>query len=238
MSVLTDHRADPGDDVPATLSSPTDGDRQSRRSTPRSPSATRVDAVPDGRAERDRGSQTGRPLRPDAAARRLRRPLRGQLPAPRRPALRDHAQPGRGPRRRPRGLLPGLAPVGGGRVVGRSHRMGPAGGRPLHDAQLAAHGRPHRARSPSRRPGRGRRAPHPRRARRARAAARRRAPRRRPGRHGGRARRRGRGAGAGAAGYRRRPPVPRAAAWWATPWPTSRRPHRSRSAPYGHGGRW
>ena len=68
---------------------------------------------------------------------------------------------------------------------------------------------------------------------RARAAARRRAPRRRAGRHGGRARRRGRGARAGAAGYRRRAPVRGPAAWWATPWPTSRRPRRSRSAPTG-----
>ena len=65
----------------------------------------------------DPGHTAARP-----AARRLRCSLRGQLPAARRPALRDHARPCRGPRRRPGGLLPGLAQLGRGRFVGRSHR--------------------------------------------------------------------------------------------------------------------
>ena len=123
MSVLTDHRADPGDDVPAELSSTTarrHGGHVARSRDRRGDAGRRRS----GRRGRDRARAAAAAGR---AAGRLRRPLRGQLPAPRRPALRDHAQPGRGARRRPGGLLPRLATVGGRRVVGRSRPDGCGG---------------------------------------------------------------------------------------------------------------
>ena len=53
MSVLTDHRADPGDDVPAELSSPTDGDTEVTSLDPSIAEVTRVDAVPAATDEAD-----------------------------------------------------------------------------------------------------------------------------------------------------------------------------------------
>ena len=58
MSVLTDHRAEPGDDVPAAPSAPTDGD-------PADLAATRVEPAADGPAEQAQGPQIRDTLRPD-----------------------------------------------------------------------------------------------------------------------------------------------------------------------------
>jgi RNA polymerase sigma factor (sigma-70 family) len=62
VSVLTDHRADPGDDVPAELSSPTDGDTEVTSLDPSIAEVTQVDAVPDAVDETDLERP---PLRPD-----------------------------------------------------------------------------------------------------------------------------------------------------------------------------
>ncbi len=64
MSVLTDHRADPGDDVPATSSAPTDSDAAG--ADPAAAELTRVEPVADaGPAEPPRGPQARPALRPD-----------------------------------------------------------------------------------------------------------------------------------------------------------------------------
>jgi DNA-directed RNA polymerase specialized sigma24 family protein len=62
VSVLTDHRADPGDDVPAELSSPTDGDTEVTSLDPSIAEVTQVDAVP---AAADETELERPPLRPD-----------------------------------------------------------------------------------------------------------------------------------------------------------------------------
>ena len=220
MSVLADHRVDPGDDAPPTVVS-------------RAPSASPVSAPHDdvlaapadpeyadggyegtdyeGAEYDDAGYATpaSAPLRPDqlradfgahfeAHYQRLVAQLYAITlnPAEAHDVVRE-------------AYSRAWRKLGRDRRVGRPRRVGPAGRGPLHDAQLASHGRPPRARAAAG-PGRRRRAAHPRR---------RSSPRwagcttpngaPRPGRHGRRARRRGRGAGAGAAGDRRRPPVPR-----------------------------
>ena len=115
----------------------------------------------------DRSTAAAEPVagraRPAAgrAARRLRRPLRGQLPAPGRPALRDHA--GRRPRptTRPGRLLPGLAASGPtiGRPPTRAWVRSVAVRSTIRSWRRAA--RPVRHRPPPRRTGDGDRAPHP-----------------------------------------------------------------------------
>jgi RNA polymerase sigma-70 factor (ECF subfamily) len=64
VSVLTDHRADPGDDVPATPSAHTDGDPVAAVD-PATSEPTRVEPAADGPAEQAQGPQIRDTLRPD-----------------------------------------------------------------------------------------------------------------------------------------------------------------------------
>ncbi len=64
MSVLTDHRADPGDDVPATPSAAAEGDSVAAVG-PATSEPTRVEPAADGPAEQPQGQQIRGTLRPD-----------------------------------------------------------------------------------------------------------------------------------------------------------------------------
>ena len=152
MSVLADHRADPGDG-PAAPSGRADDDMAAtwidrRPSTGRRGSALAFrDVDPGTRPRLPAGALRPDQLRADFGAHfeaNYQRLVAQLYAITLNPAEAHDVVPG--------GVLARLATLGRGRSVGRPHRMGATGGRPVHDAQLAAHGRPARSRTPPWRP--------------------------------------------------------------------------------------